>query len=127
MARYKDTDEILRKLDEFYITAIVQQKHDDVPEDHKKHWKGIQSGINYARNTIIESPAADVVPRSEIIRWRLQLEAVLEEIPETKREVAMEIFEEIEKAIYHTAFNVPESVIRFRNKIAELKKKYTEG
>ena len=65
MAQYKDTDVILRQLDEYYITAIVQQKHDDVPEDHKKHWKGVQSGINYARNTIIEAPTADVALKSE--------------------------------------------------------------
>ena len=67
MAQYKDIDTILRQLDEFYITSIVQQKHDDMPEDHKKHWKGVQSGINYARNTIIETPTADVVPKSEWI------------------------------------------------------------
>ena len=67
MAQYKDVDAILRQLDEFYITAIVQQKHDDVPEDHKKHWKGVQSGINYARNTLIEAPTADVAPKSEWI------------------------------------------------------------
>ena len=67
MAQYKDTDVILRQLDEFYIAAIVQQKHDDVPEDHKKHWKGVQSGINYARNTIIEAPTVDVAPKLEWI------------------------------------------------------------
>ena len=59
MAQYKDIDAILRQLDEYYITAIVQQKHDDVPEDHKKHWKGVQSGINYARNTILEAPTVN--------------------------------------------------------------------
>lgn len=68
MAQYRDTDEILRKLDDYYITAIVQQKHDDLPEDHAKHWKGVQSGINYARNTIIEAPTADVAPKSEVAR-----------------------------------------------------------
>lgn len=67
MAQYKDADAILRQLDEYYITAIVQQKHDDVPEDHKKHWRGVQSGINYARNTIIEAPTGEVVPKSEWI------------------------------------------------------------
>jgi hypothetical protein len=75
MAQYKDIDEILRQLDEYYITAIVQQKHDDVPEDHKKHWKGVQSGINYARNTIIEAPTADVEPKSKWI-------SVNDELPE---------------------------------------------
>ena len=61
MSRYIDADAALRKLDDFYITALIQQKHDDVPEDYKKHWKGTASGINYSRNTIIETPTADVV------------------------------------------------------------------
>ena len=67
MSRYIDADAALRKLDDFYITALVQQKHDDVPEDYKKHWKGTASGINYARNTIIDTPTADAV---EVVRCR---------------------------------------------------------
>ena len=63
-------------------------------------------------------------PLDRAKRWEHELTYAINHL---KAEVAMEIFEEIEKAIYHTAFNVPESVIRFRNKIAELKKKYTEG
>lgn len=74
-----------------------------------------------------EQPTADVVPKSEVDRVYYNLRAVLEERAETKREIAREIFEEIEKLSY-----------RFMNDkhyifgdmvwdIAELKKKYTEG
>ena len=42
------------------------------------------------------------------------------------KEVAREIFEEFEKASNSTAFGILDSVNIFRDKIAELKKKYTE-
>lgn len=58
---YIERGALIRLFDERYITAIVQQKHDDVSEDHKKHWKGVQSGTNWCRNTVLEAPAADVV------------------------------------------------------------------
>lgn len=48
---------------------------------------------------LTEIPTADVAPKNEVERWRRQLEAVLDEIPETKREVAREIFAEVEKII----------------------------
>ena len=62
---YIERGALIRLFDERYITAIVQQKHDDVPEDHKKHWKGVQSGTNWCKNTVLEAPAADVV---EVVR-----------------------------------------------------------
>lgn len=58
---YIERGTLIRLFDERYITAIVQQKHDDVSEDHKKHWKGVQSGTNWCRNTVLEAPATDVV------------------------------------------------------------------
>ena len=64
---------------------------------------------------------ADVVPKSEVERWRRNLEAVLEEIPETKREIAREIFEEIESLFFKNGVFIH---IQSYN---ELKKKYTEG
>lgn len=64
---YIERGALIRLFDERYITAIVQQKHDDVPEDHKKHWKGVQSGTNWCRNTVLEAPAADVV---EVVRCK---------------------------------------------------------
>lgn len=64
---YIERGALIRLFDERYITAIVQQKHDDVPEDHKKHWKGVQSGTNWCKNTVLEAPAADVV---EVVRCK---------------------------------------------------------
>ena len=64
---YIERGAVLRLFDERYITAIVQQKHDDVPEDHRKHWKGVQSGTNWCRNTVLDAPAADVV---EVVRCK---------------------------------------------------------
>ena len=64
---------------------------------------------------------ADVVPKSEVERWRRNLEAVLEEIPETKREIAREICEEIESLFFKNGVFIH---IQSYN---ELKKKYTEG
>jgi predicted transcriptional regulator len=61
--------------------------------------------------------------KSDVDRWRFQLEAVLEEIPETKREVSREIFEEIERNIINSNF---EFMFVNRKYFAELKKKYTE-
>lgn len=65
-------------------------------------------------------PTADVVPKSEAERWRRNLEAVLKEIPETKREVAREIFEAINEDCFDQ-FGYFEY-----EAYAELKKKYTE-
>ena len=64
-------------------------------------------------------PTADVAPKSEVDRWRRNLEAVLEERAETKQEIAMEIFEDLESMIYeHGVINC--------HKLDKLKKKYTE-
>lgn len=82
---------------------------------------------------------ADVAPKSEVERWRRNLEAVLEEIPETKREIAREIFEEIDEArerweaVYSNdhfgygggAYGYLQTDVD--HTIYELKKKYVEG
>ena len=70
-----------------------------------------------------ECTTADVVPKSEVERWRRNLEAVLEERAETKAEVAREIFEEIEKFMDE---DDGLSVFMTRTEFFELKKKYTE-
>lgn len=46
-----------------------------------------------------EIATADVVPKGEVERVYYNLQAVLEERAETKREIAMEIFEEIDKKV----------------------------
>lgn len=65
--------------------------------------------------------------KAEIERLKYNLKAVLEEIPETKREFASEIFAEIEFDIHQLMFERDETrAIAIEGIIAELKKKYTE-
>ena len=92
MARYIDADALLEDL---------QQKHCNkcnMYDGLKCKTCELDDTIYYLEN----APAADVAPKSEVDRWRLQLEAVLEEIPETKREIAMETFDEIGNAMCKT-------------------------
>lgn len=69
-------------------------------------------------------PTADVVSKSEVERWRRNLEAVLEEIAETRTEVAREIFAELEtKAPFFCENQI--AYDHFNEELADLKKKYT--
>jgi hypothetical protein len=95
MARYIDADALLKKIFTYTINA---------------------KEVEYA---ILSAPAEDVVPKDELLRCRENLKAVLDEIPETQREVAREIFEEIEKLHLHIANEFD------ARRYAELKKKYT--
>ena len=133
MARYIDADKLCEDLKSM---ASVQ------PPLKQSTILGVVSSIK-------NFPTADVVPKSEydwvvsavdnstkeflklhddfqkvkreVDRLKYNLKAVLEEIPETKAEVAREIFEEIERMCIDTFGN-------FNHKVfAELKKKYTEG
>ena len=91
-----------------------------------------------ARKLMVEAPAADVVPRAEI-RNALQT-AFNEGKLEGGKEVAREIFEEIERdgkyALIFCEKHIDNDEIRqaklecykdIQNYVAELKKKYTEG
>lgn len=75
-------------------------------------------GVEGAMKELDYVPTADVVPKSEVER----LQKALDEYEETsglkqaKAEVAMEIFEEIEKTVFADM-----------DFFKELKKKYTEG
>ena len=72
----------------------------------------------------IRTDAFNLINRqnAEIERLKYNLKAVLDEIPETKREVAREIFAEIEKiATAEGAYDY----VSIQD-IAELEKKYTE-
>jgi hypothetical protein len=81
-----------------------------------------QEGWNDAlKGAMLGAPAADVVPRERFDRVFGNLKAVLEERAEDKAEVAMEIFEEI----YEDCFD-QFGYIDYE-KLAELKKKYTEA
>ena len=121
MSRYIDADKLLESLQEeldYYPLLYTREQNE---------W--FDKGLKRALRIVKIFPTADVVPKSEVERWRRNLEAVLEEIPETKREVAREIFEEIEKAL-NLSKCYGESGIYFEHDIeadiAELKKKYTE-
>ncbi len=79
---------------------------------------------------VIETfPAADVVPKSEVFlassdAMKMLIEChgyYLTHDADVKREVAREIFEEIEREIKN------HGITYAQRKIAELKKKYTEG
>ena len=89
-----------------------------------------------AISAIRDVPTADVVPRERFDRVFGNLKAVLEERSEDKAEVAREIFEEIEERIATHAFTSKsedysdgayDTIEWVDSKIAELKKKYTEG
>ena len=65
--------------------------------------------------------------KAEVDCLKYNLKAVLEEIPETKREFASEIFAEIEKIAILTDYLSVKDFYTEHPLIAELKKKYTEG
>jgi hypothetical protein len=69
--------------------------------------------------------------KREVDRLKYNLKAVLEEIPETKRELASEIFAEIERLLDLNCLQGDIFIGKYfdvdlKNDIAELKKKYTE-
>jgi hypothetical protein len=70
--------------------------------------------------------SADVVPKSEVEKWFRECEELQGRFIELEKEVAREIFEEIERSIfgietpYQTLHCIPEGYL------AELKKKYTK-
>ena len=70
---------------------------------------------------------ADVAPRAEVELWKGRTEAVFAAIPETRREFARKIFEEIEKLTFVSGFggDVPNLVIMTAKGFAEIKKKYS--
>lgn len=80
-------------------------------------------------------PAADVAPRAEVERQKVEIEALkianekmYSAIEETKAEVAREIFEEIEKIGVARKVSMNREVIfDVTAEYNELKKKYTKG
>ena len=92
------------------------------------------TGYDDAIDTIASFPAADVVPKSEVVLANRDAMKLLLEVDgyakthdqDVKREVAREIFEEIERLCDAHLYWNNCSIIQ-RDDIAELKKKYTEG
>jgi hypothetical protein len=86
-------------------------------------------------STVEEAPTADVAPKSEVApkRDRYYIEEgkppVLIETSDNRRsKIAREIFEEIEENIFENLNrNYADRYFNLIVKIAELKKKYTEG
>ena len=75
-----------------------------------------------------EKATADVVPKSEVEATVEKLMSATDKvICEAKTEVAREIFEEIEKALFHLETPIGKYLAINRGRLAELKKKYTEG
>ena len=80
-----------------------------------------------------QEPTADVVPKSEVDKWKEineQLhkemsERMLEEVKVAKKYLAREIFEEIDVLVDDYKHSYIQS-IQFIAELAELKKKYTE-
>ena len=122
MPRYIDAEELLRRI-----------------------WYGNSDSIvlrSYADEMVKRSPTADVVPASEVAKeftcfvgdpHKVEHCPYLEEVEKARREVAREIFEEIENAHEECIHIDPTTNIgyllqsKFELKLAELKKKYTEG
>jgi hypothetical protein len=104
-ARYIDADALIKEIEAGQDS--LKTNNDAMWEINKKYYKG----LCWAHKIIDEQPTADVAPRAE---------------------VAMEIFEEIEKTVNDCV--VDESLFKpayfefrkFNEHLAELKKKYTE-
>ena len=127
MARYIDADKLIDKLE-----------NDKYAEPSTDFQRGINAYIDWLVLDIKYAETADVVPKSEVdklshkcdecagcTQWKCDCANI-------ELEVAREIFEEIEKVLDNsvetehfkgTWFNLHKCMLR----IAELKKKYTEG
>lgn len=57
MAEYIDRETVLALFNGRYDAAFVQK----LTRENKEHWSGVCTGLNWGRNTITDSPAADVV------------------------------------------------------------------
>ena len=94
----------------------------------------VGNNADFAKEIINRTPAADVVPKSEVEKLKADVEVwkqnrfniyqKLECYKMTRAKVAREIFEEIEKHLIFNAYGI--ATISDKT-FAELKKKYTEG
>jgi hypothetical protein len=109
--------------------------YNNVEEKYKSAKGKAREAYSDVLDTICEMPRADVVPKSEVERWKEINEQLYKEMSERNVEerkierklVAREIFEEIEK-LSHRFMNDKHYIFGDMVwDIAELKKKYTEG
>ena len=122
MARYIDADAIHKFVDEKVAEG-------------KDGWRnGVPYEWAYALTVIDNAPTADVVPKSEVEELKQIYRKYNKAIKNERSEVAREIFEEIEKkscVISETNHSTGSTrVVCYQisaEKLAELKKKYTEG
>ena len=118
MARYIDAEALIK-----------QMKNSKYVDGETPFQLCVNAVVDYWISEIKYFPSTNVVPKSEVERLRFNLEAVLEEIPETKSEVAMEIFEEMQSCLIQRHWNGLD-IVSFEFdavKYAELKMKYTEN
>lgn len=133
MPRYTDMDLLIDKVEEtnwYHINKngeLVMGANSETDIPLYKHSDIVR--------VLAEAPVADVVPESEVKRlkticnsYALQYGTVRDQqkvIDEAKREVAREIFEEIEREAMISRACAKRG-ITYSASIAELKKKYTE-
>ena len=115
MARYIDADIVREKIEALYEHHLEMRNF------------SADGACADCLGFLDDAPTADVAPKSEVERWRRNLEAVLEERAEEKAELAREIFEEIEKTFIDSSTLPDCAMFVDIDKVAELKKKYTEG
>lgn len=118
MARYVDVENFPKLFDEEYkkTRALIDQG--------ETHLDNLAEGFLEADRVVRKMPTADVVPKSEIERLTVELEAMRTAANSYKmhyENLAKEIFEEIE-----SIGGVCNGAFLFNTEIAELKKKYME-
>ena len=121
MPRYIDAEHLMQKLSRMI----------DYCEKNKDKKFNALNVLFQVGDAIMDCPAADVAPKSEVERlerilnsYALQYGTVVDQqkvVEKAKTEVAREIFEEIDRMCIDTFGNFNHRVF------AELKKKYTEG
>ena len=124
MARYIDADALLEK---------IGKKKSEVGK--ARYPDGFNDAIARVRSMISKASTANVAPRAEVERQKVEIEALkianekmYSAIEKTKAELAMEIFEEIEKIrVVRKIIKDGEIIFDVTAEYAALKKKYTEG
>ena len=140
MARYIDAEALLEELRSLQVTVTgIRVGKSYLSTIVREYQKSVLKIVH-------EQPTADVVPKSEVDTWYQLYHSIKEELKlekmyhretenlcdryciesqQAKKQVAREIFEEINKII--TPENHPIAFDRLKVEFSELKKKYTEG